>query len=76
MKINAFGLTHNERLSEGENNNDLNIDEKENPLVTKQFLTSPFHRDSSNRLSIQFSGESSGFVFFNVFIQLLINIKE
>lgn len=27
------------------------------------FLAPTFHRDSSNRLSMQFSGESSGFVF-------------
>lgn len=35
---------------------------EENVESTDNFLASTFNRDSTNRLSIQFLGESSGFV--------------
>jgi len=60
VKISGFDSTDKWKISERDED-DLNIDEK-SPVI-KQFLAPPFLRDSSNRLSMQFLGESSRFVF-------------
>ncbi|XP_025408039.1 partitioning defective 3 homolog isoform X4 [Sipha flava] len=58
MKINGFGLSNKWRCSE-EDEDELELGEEDKAPVTNHFLAQTFHRDSSNRLSMQFLGESS-----------------
>lgn len=69
MKINGFGLSDKWRCSE-EDEDELELGEEDKAPVTNHFLAQTFHRDSSNRLSMQFLGESSRFVVihFKLFI--------
>lgn len=64
MKTNGFGLSEKWRCSEeDEDRLDLCDDDDKTP-VANNFLAPSFHRDSSNRLSMQFLGESSRYVYF------------
>lgn len=76
IKINGFGLSDKWRCSE-EDEDELELCDEDKAPVTNHFLAQTFHRDSSNRLSMQFLGESSRFVViiysfyfkhFNLFI--------
>lgn len=60
MKINGFGLSDKWRCSE-EDENELDSDDEDKP-TNNNFLAPSFHRNSSNRLSMQFLGEPSGLV--------------
>uniref|UniRef100_A0A2S2P9F5 Partitioning defective 3 n=1 Tax=Schizaphis graminum TaxID=13262 RepID=A0A2S2P9F5_SCHGA len=57
-KINGFGLSDKWRCSE-EDEDDLELGDEDKPPINNHFLAPSFHRDSSNRLSMQFLGESS-----------------
>lgn len=63
MKTNGFGLSEKWRCSE-EDEVELDLCDDDKPTVTNNFLAPSFHRDSSNRLSMQFLGESSRFIHF------------
>ncbi|XP_027843478.2 partitioning defective 3 homolog isoform X3 [Aphis gossypii] len=58
MKINGFGLSDKWRCSE-EDEDELELGDEDKPPINNHFLAPSFHRDSSNRLSMQFLGESS-----------------
>lgn len=60
MKIN--GLADKWRCSEEDEDN-LDMGDEDKSPISNHYLAPSFHRDSSNRLSMQFLGESSGFVF-------------
>lgn len=61
MKTNGFGLSEKWRCSE-EDEDRLDVCDDDKTPITNNFLAPSFHRDSSNRLSMQFLGESSRFV--------------
>lgn len=63
IKTNGFGSSEKWRCSE-EDEDRLELYNDEQAPVTNNFLAPSFHRDSSNRLSMQFLGESSRFVNF------------
>lgn len=58
VKSNGFGLSDKWRYSE-EDEDELIIRDEDKQPITNHFLAPSFHRDSSNRLSMQFLGESS-----------------
>ncbi|XP_025203351.1 partitioning defective 3 homolog isoform X5 [Melanaphis sacchari] len=58
MKINGFGLSDKWRCSE-EDEDELELGDEDKPPISNHFLAPSFNRDSSNRLSMQFLGESS-----------------
>jgi len=60
MKNNGFGLSDKWRYSEEDEDE---LEDEENSSSNNNFLVPSFHRDASNRLSMQFLGESSRFVF-------------
>lgn len=60
IKIN--NLANKWKCSE-EDEDEIEVGNNAKPSLSVNFLAPAFHRDSSNRLSMQFSGESSGFVF-------------
>lgn len=62
MKTNGFGLSEKWRCSE-EDEDRLELCDSDKPPISNNFLAPSFHRDSSNRLSMQFLGESSRFVY-------------
>lgn len=62
MKINGFGLPDKWRCSE-EDEDELEVEDEDKPPISNHFLAPSFHRDSSNRLSMQFLGESSGLAY-------------
>lgn len=66
MKINGFGLSDKWRCSE-EDEDELELGDEDKPPINNHFLAPSFHRDSSNRLSMQFLGESSRFNLIFVF---------
>lgn len=71
MKNNGFGLSDKWRCSEEDEDE---LEDEGNSTSNNNFLVPSFHRDASNRLSMQFLGESSRFVsyvFFFFFCSLL-----
>lgn len=71
-KINGFGLSDKWRCSEEDEYQVELCNDK--PPITNHFLA-PFHRDSPNRLSMQYLGESSRFVDFiplKIFLFLIL----
>ncbi|XP_050439325.1 partitioning defective 3 homolog isoform X2 [Adelges cooleyi] len=59
LKQNGFGGPDNWRYSE-EDEDELEMEDEDKPTVTNHFLAPSFHRDSSNRLSMQFLGDTPG----------------
>ncbi|XP_050530770.1 partitioning defective 3 homolog isoform X2 [Daktulosphaira vitifoliae] len=60
FKQNGFGGNDNWRCSEEEEESELEIENEDKPSVTNHFQVPSFHRDSTNRLSMQFLGDSPG----------------